>query len=122
VRHYLLPALRRFVLLLAAVVSVTAVISLLVGLAGGGSLNRALSLGFYIVGSFLLVAGFFVGNRGPARLKGEAAATPIFGERFVRWATPREREETLNDSAIFVAIGFALILLGAAVDTRHRLF
>ena len=38
---------------------------------------------------------------------------PSSGERFVRWATPSEREEALNDSAIFVVIGFALILIGA---------
>ena len=48
------------------------------------------------------IAGFFIGNRGPARLKGEAPM-PSSGERFVRWATPSEREEAINDSAIFVA-------------------
>lgn len=114
-------ALRRFSKLLGGIVGVTALGSLLVGLLLGAGLNRALSVGFYLVGCFLLISGFFLGNRGPARLKG-AGAVPMFGQRFVRWATPSEREEALNDSAIFVTIGFALIIIGALVDDRHRLF
>jgi hypothetical protein len=118
--RYVGGAARRFAVLLG----VLAGLCLLVGLLGGtlfrSGLNRAISLTFYCVGSFLLIAGFFLGNRGPARLKGDG--TPLFGERFVRWASPSEREDALNDSAIFVTIGFALILIGAAVDDRHRLF
>ena len=113
-------AARRFGVLLGAL----AALCLLVGLLGSvlfqTGLDRAVSLAFYCVGCFLLIAGFFIGNRGPARLKGES--TMLFGERFVRWASPGEREAALNDSAIFVSIGFALILIGAAVDDRHRLF
>jgi len=119
--RYLGNALRRFTLLLGAIAGVTALGSVLFGLLLGSGLNRALSLGFYLVGCFLLVSGFFLGNRGPARIKGDGAV-PMFGQRFVRWATPSEREEALNDSAIFVSIGFALILIGAIVDDRNRLF
>ena len=86
----------------------------LFGLLLGAGLNRA-RLGRLLPGraASCSICGFFVGNRGPARLKG-AGAVPMFGQRFVRWATPDEREEALNDSAIFVSIGFALILIGAA--------
>ena len=45
------------------------------------------------------------------RSKG-AAARRSFGSRVMRWATAEEREETINKSAIFVALGFVLILLG----------
>jgi hypothetical protein len=88
-------------------------------LLGGASLNRSLSLGFYLVGCFLLVAAFFVGNRGPVRQKGPGA--PLFGARFMRWATPLEREESLNESALYLVLGIVLILLGVATDTRVRL-
>ena len=119
--RYLGAALRRFAALAGAIAGVTAICSVLLGVLFGSGLNRALSLGFYLVGCFLLVSGFFLGNRGPARLKGDGAV-PMFGQRFVRWATPSERENALNDSAVFVSIGFALILLGAVVDDRNRLF
>jgi hypothetical protein len=118
---YLGAALTRFAKLLGGIVAATALASLLLGLLLGAGLNRALSVGFYLVGCFLLISGFFLGNRGPARLKG-AGAVPMFGQRFVRWATPSEREEALNDSAIFVSVGFALIIIGALVDDRTRLF
>jgi hypothetical protein len=111
---------RRFLLLLTGIAGVTSVLSLLGGLLGGASLNRALTVGFYLVGSFLLVAGFFIGNRGPVRPKGTGPM--LFGSRIMRWATPLEREETINESALFVALGFVLILIGVLVDTRTALF
>jgi predicted anti-sigma-YlaC factor YlaD len=74
-----------------------------------------------LVGSFWLVSGFFVGNRGPVRLKSDLGA-PLFGSRFVRWATPEERDETINMSAVYVLLGFVLILFGFVADTRYSLF
>jgi hypothetical protein len=115
----LLAAARRFLTLLAGIAGATIVLSLLLGLALGTSADRAISVGLDCVGAFLLVAGFFIGNRGPARLKEEGAAP--FRERRVRWATREERVIALNDSAIFVSVGFALILLGIAIDSRVRL-
>jgi len=112
-------AARRFLILLAAVAGATAVVSLVLGLALGSSLDRSVSVGLYLVGSFLLIAGFFIGNRGPARLKDETAA-PL-GPHRVRWATREERVLALNDSAVFVSVGFALIVLGLLVDSRMRL-
>jgi hypothetical protein len=113
-------AARRFVVLLAGVAATTAVISILVGLLVGSSLDRALSVGFYLAGCFLLVGGFFLGNRGPVRPKGEEGPS-MFGPRFMRWATPAEREDTINSSAVFVTIGFVLLLLGVLVDSRVTL-
>ena len=101
--------------------ALTAIGSLIIGALLGSSLTRSLAVGFYIVGSFWLVSGFFVGNRGPVRLKGDFGA-PLFGSRFVRWATPEEREETINMSALYVLLGFVLILFGFVADTRYSLF
>jgi hypothetical protein len=120
-RPYLLAALRRLLVLIVLAAVLTATGSLVIGLLMGASLTRSLAIGFYLVGSFWLVSGFFVGNRGPVRLKSDFGA-PLFGSRFVRWATPEEREETINMSAIYVVLGFVLILLGFAADTRYSLF
>jgi hypothetical protein len=113
----------RFVGLFVLASAITVVLSILLGLLLDASLSRAISLGFYVMGSFLLVSGFFVGNRGPVRLKANAdpGGPFLFGSRFVRWATPSEREETINLSAIFIALGFVLILVGVAADNRYNL-
>ena len=113
-------AVRRFLVLLAGISGTTAAVSFLGGLLGGASVSRAVAVGFYLVGSFMLIAGFFIGNRGPVRPKGTGPM--LFGSRMMRWATPLEREETLSESALFVALGFVLIIIGVAVDTRTGLF
>jgi hypothetical protein len=118
-----MAGIQRFVVLLLIACGVTAVVSLVFGFLIGASPSRALSVGFYGVGCFLLVGGFFVGNRGPARLKGEDTAGP-FGlgtRRRIRWATAEERDDAISTSAIFVVLGFALILLGVIADSRHEL-
>jgi hypothetical protein len=117
----LVAGLRRLLVLIVVVAGLTALGALALGLLSGASIARSVSIGFYVVGSFWLVAGFFVGNRGPVRLKSDLGA-PLFGSRFVRWATPEEREETINMSAIYVLLGFVLILFGFAADTRYSLF
>lgn len=122
----LIAAARRFAYLIALASAVTLAIGGLLALAMGSSWQRAISLGFYGIGCFLLLAGFFVGNRGPARLKNEDDAPPLlmpfFGTRTLRWATADEQGTTINDSAIFVALGLVLIMIGAVVDTRYDLF
>jgi urea transporter len=107
---------------------VTAAVSLLIGAILGAHFERSLTLGFYLVGCFLILAGFFVGNRGPARLKGDSdaggAAGGLFtflGTRRVRWATLGEQNETINSSAVFVTLGFILIAVGFALDANHTL-
>jgi hypothetical protein len=113
-------AARRFGLLIGVLAGGTAVVSLVLGLALGSGVARSLSLGWYIVGSVLLISGFFVGNRGPARPQGEGWS--VFGlRRWVRWATPEEQRESLSLSAVLVALGFLLIALGVLADTRYTL-
>ena len=93
---------------------------MVLGLAVGSSLGRAVSVGFYVIGSVLLIGGFFVGNRGPLRPRGDGGWL-IFRPREVRRATPAEREEALNMSAILVVLGLVLIVFGIAADPRQRL-
>jgi hypothetical protein len=119
-------ALRRFAGLLLILAAVTVACSLALGLAVGSGVARSLSVGFYLMGSFLLVSGFFVGNRGPVRPHGDDPGIPIFGplmrHRMLRWATPEEREESLSLSVVFVALGVVLILVGVVADTRYNLY
>ena len=119
----LLAALRRFVVALAIATAATTAGASLFGALAGVSLPRAITVGFYLVGCFLGVAAFFVGNRGPARLKREedAGFFGLGGRRQIRWATAEERDEAINTSALFLAIGLALLVLGVIVDDRHRL-
>ena len=113
-------ALRRLGILFGTLAGGTAAVALLIGLPVGAGISRALSLGWYSVGSVLLISGFFVGNRGPARPQGEGWA--LFStRRWVRWATPDEQRESISFSALLVILGFVLIVLGAVADTRYAL-
>jgi hypothetical protein len=114
-------ALRRLGLLILGSALAIGAFSAVVGLALGSSFGRSVSLGYYLTGSFLLIAGFFIGNRGPLRSKREPGGMIFFGPRVVRTATIEEREETINNSAVFVGLGFVLILLGVLADDRYRL-
>ena len=113
-------ALRRLTGLFVLASGITAFGALAFALLLDESVSRAVSVGFYLVGSFLTIAGFFVGNRGPVRLKRDVGV-PLLGSRVVRWATPEEREESINTSAVYVVLGFALIFLGVLADTRYSL-
>jgi hypothetical protein len=124
----LITALRRFARLVLSIGLVTALGSLLIGVLVGASADRALTLGFYGVGCFFMVAGFFVGNRGPARTKPESLTSPVSpfamfgGGRHLRWATRDEQEETIHNSAFFISLGFVLVVVGLLLDSRHSLF
>jgi hypothetical protein len=122
----MVAALRRLVLLVIGCSIATAALSALFGTLIGASLDRAVALGFYGLGCFLMVSGFFVGNRGPARVKSETAGgsflpLPGMGERRLRWASLDEQNETINNSAIFILLGLILILIGVVVDSHHSL-
>jgi hypothetical protein len=116
-------ALRRFLVLLAAAAGGTALVSVAIGLLLGAGISRSVSLGFYGLGSFLLISGFFVGNRGPVRVKGDPGVSifGIFANRRVRWASGSEQVESLSLSFVFVALGIFLIVLGVITDTRYSL-
>jgi urea transporter len=120
-----LAALRRLLVLIVGACLVTAAVSVVIGAILGAHIERSLTLGFYLSGCFLILAGFFVGNRGPTRVKGDADAVgglfAYFGMRRVRWATLGEQNETINNSAVFVVLGFILIAVGFAFDAKHTL-
>jgi hypothetical protein len=121
----LIPALRRFTQLLILVGGATVALSVAYGLLVGSSLPRAIAVGFYLVGSFLLLGGFFFGNRGPVRPSSELDSGGMFSRlssRRLRWATREEHEEAINASAVFVSLGLVLVLLGVVSDNRHALF
>jgi hypothetical protein len=121
----LVGAARRFLLLLGGVTGSVLLLSALLGLALGASLSRAISVGFYVVGAFLLMAGFFMGNRGPTRLRGEPGDEGLFGlgrKRGVRMATAEERADALSTTAVFISVGFILIVFGVVADSRYGLF
>jgi hypothetical protein len=122
----LVAALRRFAVVVASAAALTAAGSFLVGLLIGSSAERSISVGFYLVGSFFLLSGFFVGNRGPARVKSESAGPmilplPGFAARRLRWATLDEQDETIGNSALFIVLGVILVAIGILVDSRHSL-
>jgi hypothetical protein len=117
-----LAALRRLGGLFVLAAALALLGAFVFGIASGADARRAISVAFYATGAFLLIAGFFVGNRGPVRLRsGEQGAYMFFGSRFIRWASPAEREENINLSAIFVVLGFVLILVGVVADNRYEL-
>ena len=112
-------AARRFTVLLVVTAGLVALCAVSFGLLLGSSLNRSIARGFEGFGCLLLLLGFFIGNRGPVRLKNEAQ--PFFGPRFLRWATPDEHTSTIAESAIFIVVGLLLILIGLVVDNRYEL-
>ena len=70
----------------------------------------------------LLVGGFFVGNRGAARPRGRGRVPASRARRFFRWADADEQQESISLSAILVALGFVLLVLGVVADRRYELF
>jgi uncharacterized membrane protein HdeD (DUF308 family) len=91
----------RFLRLFGAVAVVTAGISLLLGLLVRAAPLRSLSVGFYAVGAFLVLAGFahFTGRR----------------------RAPTEHRDSLVSSMLFVVLGLILVALGTMLDPRYPL-
>jgi divalent metal cation (Fe/Co/Zn/Cd) transporter len=122
----LLAGLRRLFLLIFGAAGLTALGSVVIAALLGSSYGRALTVGFYLVGCFLMLAGFFVGNRGPARIKSDTRASPLGlilgGGRDLRWATPGEQNETINNSAVYIALGLVMVAIGILFDSRHAFF
>jgi uncharacterized membrane protein HdeD (DUF308 family) len=115
-RAVLVAGIRRFLVVLGVAVVGVGLVSLVIGILLHAHLVRSIALGYYLSGALLLIAGFFVGNRGPVRAH-RNEPIPLLGARFVRWATFEELQETINSSAVYVTLGFALILVGLVADT-----
>lgn len=115
-------AARRIVVLVAGIVGATAVVSLALGAAAGAAVDRSISLGFYIVGSFLLIGGFFVGSRGPLRSVGDQGLFGFWGRRSVRAVSPTERREEINSSVVYILVGLFMLVLGIVTDSRVQLY
>ena len=114
-------ALRRLLTLFAAVSGATLLLSLAIGGLTGEPIRRSIALGFYVVGSILLLAGFFVGNRGVLRADTDPGAPGSFlfgfARKGVRPATASERKETVGVSVLVIGMGIGLLLLGVLADT-----
>lgn len=119
-----LPALRRMVQLFVGISVGTIVVSALFGLLIDASIRRSIAIGFYLVGCFVLFGAFFFGNRGPIRPQGDEDTGGLFriSSRRLRWATKEEHEEAISGAAIFIPLGFVLLLLGVVWDNQHSLF
>lgn len=124
-RAELWNGLRRFLQVAVTVIVGTAVVSLAFGLLVGDSVNRSLSVGFYLAACLSITIGVFFGIRPPVRQEGDAGAVGglfgVFGSGPVRFATHDERQDSLSSSAVFVALGFVLVLFGLLCDGRHPL-
>jgi uncharacterized membrane protein YedE/YeeE len=124
-RRQIVEGVRRFLIVVAVVVVVTAFLSLAFGLLVGDTVSRSLSVGFYLAASMSMLLGVFFGIRPPVRQEGDAGALGglfgVFGSGPVRFATPEEREDSLSSSAVFVVLGLVLVLCGLVCDGRHPL-
>ena len=125
----MVAALRRLALLLLGTAACVGAVAALLGLAFGSPVERSVSVAYYIVGAFLIVLGFFAGNRGPLRGKHSDesdAMSGMFGigvaVRGARRATLGEKQDTLATAAIFLGVGAWLILLGVVADASVQLF
>jgi len=115
----LAAAARRFLTLLVGVVAASVAVSLPLGVLLGASAQRSISLGLYLVGSFLLIGGFLTGNQRSWRgVSGEL----LRGRTEIRRRTPEERQDSLGLSVTCFAIGLLVIAIGILADSRVALF
>ena len=124
-----MQAARRIGLIVGGVIAVTLLASLVASALVGTSVERAISTGLYIVGSFFLVLGFFSGVRGPVRPRRTDDAKGDSGHLFgvgvagsgARTATAEERKDARGTTWLFIFLGAALIAAGIIVDGRASL-
>jgi hypothetical protein len=109
--------------LLGAASTLVLVVTVPVGLFTSASLDRAVSLGFYALGAFLVILGFLGGSRGPLRSADDFSHdTALRRERRLRRATRDELYEAMNGAAVVIGLGLALLALGVIIDSRYTLF
>ncbi len=124
-RREIVVGVRRFLTVAAGCIAVTAVLSLALGAVFRDSPTRSLSVGFYLAACMSMILGVFYGLRPPVRQDGDQGAIGglfgIFLSTPVRFATPEERQDSLASSAVFVALGIVLALVGVLCDGRRPL-
>lgn len=114
---------RRLAKIAGAVLAADVLVSLLLGLAAGASVERSISLGLYILGILLLVGCFIFGVRGPLRGVGSSGETaPVLGAHRIRTATSDERTESTRIAIGLFLVGIAVVVLASVVDPTHRAF
>lgn len=119
----LYAGIRRLALIAAALLSVTIVVSLVLGLAAGASAQRSISEGLYILGAVLLVGCFIFGVRGPIRGMSETGeAAPVVGARRIRTATRDERSEAAKVAILLFVLGLLVIVIGSTIDPTRGPF
>lgn len=109
-------------MIVCAASTVVLVVTVPVGLFTSVAVDRAVSLGFYAVGSFLVVVGLLSGSRGPLRSDGDTHVPSLGGPRRLRRATRDELYEAINGAAVVILVGFLLLAFGVVFDSRYRLF
>jgi len=115
-------ALRRFAAVVASAAAAAALIGLLIAAVAREDVRRGLAVGFYVCGAGLCGLALLLGVGPPVRGKKDGGFVG-FGRWVgggVRWATRSERETALNVPALLLTVGVVLILIGVAVDDRHR--
>ena len=109
-------------MLLGAASAFILLVTVPVGLFTSVRLDRAVSLGFYGLGAFLVILGFISGSRGPLRpADAFTHDTALRRERRLRRATLDERHEAMNSAGVIIGIGLALLALGVIIDSRYTL-
>ena len=81
-----------------------------------------MSLGFYGLGTFLVIIGFLGGSRGPLRSDQDFShGAGVRAGRHLRRATLDELHDSMNGAAVLIGIGLVLIALGVIIDSRYTL-
>ncbi len=91
-------------------------------LLGDTSYARGASLGFYLLGSLVLVLGFAQGSRGPLRSETRDGRWSPLAPRRLRRVTPGERRDGILTALAFFGFGLTLIVLGVLIDDRVPAF
>lgn len=120
-----LAGARRFTIILGGVLVGTGIPAVLVGLALGVEIRRAVSVTFYCVGAALLAGTVITGVRGPLRADYKTEPGPLgrlVAPRNIRRATMEERSEGTRLAVFLFAVGMLVLLAGAALDPVHNNF
>ena len=109
--------------MLGAIVGVTVVASLVIGIFAGSSIARSVSVGLYVAGAALLVGCFVVGARGPLRGVNRTGETVgVVGAHRVRRATGDERAASAQTAILLFSLGLVLVIVAAVIDPAHKAF